>query len=392
MLRIAPIAAAVLLTAAPAWTQVLVTTLPSPDAFSTAGRDTGLPAELWRGTPIETARMVLPVLAAKPLSPAATALALRVLATGATGPEGAVGDEALVGARAGALLALGDVAAASRILEREPGVERNAELARAAAESALLAGDNTRACALAEGRTDTYWLRLRAFCQAEAGRMAEAQLTFDLAQSQGRDATFARLLSARLAKTPPGAASLRGGLDFALSKALNLDLAVAKPAPAVAAAISGAPPPSPTFDVSAIDGAIGGLAPALAAGPPPVEAVSALIAAAAEADAKTRARLQGAALLVAALVPELSGADRTRLAGFAVPEGKGPVGRSLSLDAAADGGRMGELALLALWTCADAGTAGPALGDRVRIVRALARVGLMDEARAFALEGLAGLK
>jgi hypothetical protein len=53
---------------------------------------------------------------------------------------------------------------------------------------------------------------------------------------------------------------------------------------------------------------------------------------------------------------------------------------------------MGEAALLALWTCADAGPAGPALGDRARIVRSLARVGLLEDARLFALEWLAGLK
>lgn len=396
MSRIALIVGAVLLAMAsveaPAEAQVQVSQLAPPDAFSVPGRDTGLPGELWRGTPIETAKTVLPVLAARPLSPAAQALARRVLATGATGPQGSLGDEALVGLRASALIALGDAGAAARILDRQPSLDRNPDLARAAAEGFLLSGDNARACALAEGRSELYWLRLRAFCQADAGKIAAAQLTLDLAQTQARDAVYGRLMAAKLNGAAPGAASLRNGLDYALSKALNLDLAAAKPAPAVAAAISGAEPGEPTFDVSAIDSAIGGLGGTIAAGQPPVAAVSALIAAAAEADAKTRARLQGAALLAAALFPDLSGADRTLLAGFAVPDGKGPVGRSLALDAAGQGKRMGETALLALWTCADAGAAGPALGDRVRIVRALASAGLLTDARAFALEGLAGLK
>ena len=339
---------------------------------------------------------MLPVLAARPLSPAAAALARRVLATGATGPQGSLGDEGLVGLRASALIALGDAGAAAKILDRQPSLERNPDLARAAAEGFLLAGDNARACAIAdglgEGRGQIYWLRLRAFCEAVAGKTAEAQLTFDLAQTQARDAVYGRLMSAKLSGAAPGAASLRNGLDYALSKALNLDLAAAKPAPAVAAAISGAEPVEPSFDISAIDSAIGGLGGTIAGGQPPAAAVSALIAAAAEADPKTRARLQGAALLAAALLPELSGADRTLLAGFAVPDGKGPVGRSLALDAAGQGKRMGEAALLALWTCADAGAAGPALGDRVRIVRALAGAGLLADARAFALEGLASLK
>ena len=396
MSRRALIVGLLVVAAAPAWAQVQVTTLAAPDAFSTPGRDTGLPPDLWRGTPIETARAVLPVLAARPMSPAGAALARRVLATGAAGPEGSVGDQSLAGARASALMALGDVAAAAKILERQPGLERNAELAKATAEGALLAADNGRACAISEGlssgREEAYWLRLRAFCQAEAGRTGQAQLTFDLAQAQARDATYGRLMAAKLGAAAAGAASLRNGLDYALSKSLNLDLSAAKPAPAVAGALSGQTQAEPTFDVAGIDAALGGLAASLRDGPPPAGGVSALIAAAAEADGKTRVRLQGAALLVAALVPELSGADRTKLAGFATPEGKGPVGRGLALEAAGAGKRMGEAALLALWTCADAGPGGPALGDRVRIVHALAQAGLMADARMFALEGLAGLK
>jgi hypothetical protein len=375
---------------------VEVTQLAAPDAFSTPGRDTGLPGNLWRGTPIETARAVLPVLAAKPLSPAAAALARRVLATGARGPEGSAGDEALAGARANALIALGDVAAAARVLDRAPGLDRNSDLARAAAESALLAGDNARACAVAgaltDGRGDIYWLRLRAFCQAVAGQTGQAQLTLDLAQAQAKDPIFARLMAAKLSGAAPGAASLRNGLDYALSKTLNLDLSTAKAAPAVAVALSGVDPGPPSFDTAAIDADLGGLAGALRNGPPPPGGLSALIAAAADGDAKARPRLQAAALLVAALAPELPGPDRAKLAAFSTPPGKAPAGRSLALEAAAEGKRMGEAALLALWTCAEAGAAGPSLGDRVQVIHALARVGLMGEARAFALEGLAGLK
>jgi hypothetical protein len=53
---------------------------------------------------------------------------------------------------------------------------------------------------------------------------------------------------------------------------------------------------------------------------------------------------------------------------------------------------MGETALLALWTSAEAGATGPALGDRARIVRALKSVGLEADARDFALEGLLALR
>jgi hypothetical protein len=389
--------AGLLAAAGPAWAQVEVAPLAAPDAFSTPGRMTGLPEDLWRGTPVDTARAVLPLLAEKPLSPAAAALARRVLATGARGPAGADRDESLAGARANALIALSDVRAAAKILERTPALDRDPGLSQAAAEAALLTGDTGRACSVADaltaGRGEPYWLRLRAYCQLLAGEASQAQLTFDLAQSQARDATYGRLMGARLAGiAATGPASLRNGLDLALSRDLGLDFAGAKPSPAVAAALSGMEPAEPDYDVSGIDSDIGGLASLLRLGMPPPSGVTALIAAAADDQTKAKGRLQAAALLVAALSSDLPTQDRARLSAFAAPPGKAPAGRTLALwDAAADK-RMGEAALLALWTCAEAGEAGPSLGDRILIVHALARAGLMADARTFALEGLAGLK
>ncbi len=359
--------------------QVEVAPLAAPDAFSTPGRQTGLPPDLWRGTPLELARTVLARLATRPVSPAAAEVARRLLATGATGPEGSRGDEELLGARASALIALGDVGAAARILDRAPGLERNPALAQAAAESALLAGDEDRACAVAAalgaGRGDIYWLRLRAFCQAVAGQGDQAQLTFDLAQAQTRDVIYGRLMSARLSGTPAGPASLRNGLDLALSRALKLELGAAKAAPAVAAAMSGVEPAPPAYAADGLD-----------------VTLSDRLAAAETADSKSRTRLQGLALLSMALAVEVSGPERVRLSAFAVPEGKAPLGRGLALEAAAATRRMGEAVLLALWTFSEAGPEGPALGDRVRIVSALTRAGLPAEARLIALEGAAGLK
>lgn len=375
-----------------------VATLAAPDAFTTPGRDTGLPASLWRGASAATARTVLPLLATKPLTPAGQQLARRILATGAPGPAGVGADPALMAARASALSAVGDPKAAAVLLARAPGLDRSPELAHAAAENALLAGNDAQACAVEEGlgagREDIYWLRLRAYCQAIGGKAAQAQLTFELAQSQARDPVFGRLMSVKLAGAgDPGAASLRNGLDFALCRSLGLKLEAAKPAPAVAAALAGGEPNPPTWDLSVLDPALAGLAGAMAGGQPlPAGGVSALIAAAGEADAKSRGKLQGAALLVAALAGDLTPGDRAGLAAFTLAEGKAPAARNLALDEAAHRKLMGEAALLALWTLSDAGAAGPAVADRARIVHALALAGLTTEARALAVEGLLALK
>jgi len=420
--------------AAPAAAQpVAVAPLAAPDLFSAGGRETGLAGDLWRETSPDIARTVFALLAARPLSPAGAALARRVLATGAAGPPGAGRDSALAGARVMALVAQGDPKGGAAILSRAAGLERDPNLAKAAAEAALLTGDDERACTtaggLGDGRDDIYWLRLRAWCQARGGQAAAAQLTFDLAQAKAADPIYARLMSAKLGgAAKPGPAALRNGLDYALSRDLGLDLAAAKPAPAVAAALAGSEPgptawvvaPGPgepraalvalgagdlahaqqiraglsgdPATASALDLAILDAAIATAAGKPDGAILDRLIGLSGAGEAKARAQAQAAAVYLVALGAPLSDSSRGPFAALPVAAGKAPAARDLALDLAANAKRVGETALIALWIAADAGAAGPAPGDRARIIRALAAVGLEADARAYALEGLLAAK
>ena len=230
-------------------------TLAQLDLFS-AGRETGVGQDLWKGSSADIARLVIPTLRDAPLSPAAAALGRDLLATASIAPEGAGDDAGLAAARASAVLALGDADSAADILDHTPGVASSAALSQVAAESALVSGRNEKACAvgdaLAVDRDGVYWLRLRAFCQALAGKSDLAQLTFTLANQQSRDPYFARLMGAYLAGgTDAGDASLRDGLDYALSVQLKLDLtpAMATASRAVAQHLAGLPvvaaPPPP---------------------------------------------------------------------------------------------------------------------------------------------------
>lgn len=377
---------------------VEVAPLAAPDAFTTPGRQTGLPADLWRDASGDTVLAVLPKLAERPLSPAAAALARRVLATGAPGPQGLGADPAVLGARARALVALGDVKAAAAVLVRAPGLDRSPELSRAAAEAALLAGDDAGACAIAGaltvGREDVYWLRLRTYCQAIGGHADQAQLTFDLAQAQAKDPVFARLMGAKLAGGgDPGPPAARNGLDYALSRKLGLDLGTVKlPAPEMAAALAGGAPAEPAWAVPAGDSDRLAAARALATGAAvPPELTARLLDAAVKADAAARPAAQAAALYVAAYAGAPGPLLRGRLAALGVPEGRSPVGRNIALAQAAQDHLTGETAMLALWSCADAGAGGLAPGERARIIRALNRVGLDADARNFAVEGLLAL-
>jgi hypothetical protein len=368
---------------------VAVTQLRAPDLFSTAGADTGLGPDLWRGASGDTLRTVFPLLATKPLTPAARALARRVLATGAPGPEGVGDDAALAAMRINALIAQGGVKEASEIVSRSSGLNQTPSLAQAAAEAALLSGEDQRACEvaarLATGRDDIYWLRLRAYCQLIAGDAGAAQLTYDLAQGQARDATYGRLMQARLAGGgDPGVPAGRNGLDYALSRSLGLDMALAKPSPAVAAVLQKdeAPPPPPG------DAVLADAVSLARAGQADPATLDRLIQRAASADAKARPKAQNAALLFAALGEPLAPPLRTALAAFTTADAKAPSGRTFALDQAADQKLVGETVLMALWISADAGPAGPTAGDRLRVIRALKAAGLEEDARAYAVEGL----
>lgn len=215
--------------AARAQEEVKVKTLAAPDYFSGAVADTGLPSDLWKGAAPGIMRDVLPKLAGpKPLSPAFASLARRVLSTGSNGPAG-VGDDVEMGAARGlALIALGEAKGADAILDRATGGPGSSALSMAQAEAALITGADDKACqaeqALTVDRGAAYWLRLRAFCQLKAGQTDAAQLTFQLAQQQTKDADYARLMGAALAGTPPGAANLKNGVNYALSRRLSLDV------------------------------------------------------------------------------------------------------------------------------------------------------------------------
>ncbi len=383
---------------APSASAVQVQSLDQLDLFST-GRDTGLGQDVWKGASAEIARAVIPSLAAAPLSPAAAALARRLLAQAATAPTGAGSDQDLALARARALVALGDADDASLVFDRTPGVSDNPDLSREAAEVALISEQDDKACRIAgnlsTGREGAWWLRLRAFCQARAGKPDEAQLTFNLAGPPGKDAQ-GRLLAVFIAGAgDPGPASLRGGLDFAVSRALKLDLAAALPtaSPAISRRwlLKNPPPETPASDAAAgsAQALIQDAATAAANEHPDPAVLDRLVDLAGhEASPRIRARLQAAAALLASLGGTPTGAARAALAGFDLGRSEAPA-RLLALDTAAGAGLKGETALLALLISA---ASGPAPADRCWIIRALMRIGLAADARAFAVEGLTQLR
>lgn len=411
-----PLLAACLIATAAYSQGVEVAPLTAPDVFSGGARDTGLGGDLWKGSSAELARRVMPAVGARPLSPAARALALRLLSTGANAPDGAGEDRALAAARARALLALGEPASASLSVERIPNLAADPALAEVAAETALITGDDDRACRIEQGvtvgRGEAYWLRLRAYCQAISGQTDAAQLTLTLAQEKARDVEFGGLMNNLMVGGPMTIPSERTGVLKALARRLGRVPPVSK------VEVPEQPPAPDLLQADPIRAGrqylrIGDLAAAQAlranltqdvipgAKPHDLDLLDAAIAAvtgenlATVQDALVQRGVVGnplartAALYLNALGAPMDGEARDAFAAFTVDRSAVPLARLFALDNAANAGLKGETGLLAVWIAGDAGTLSPA--DRAFIIRALNRAGLTQDARAFAVEGILAL-
>jgi hypothetical protein len=182
----------------------------------------------------------------------------------------------------------------------------------------------------------------------------------------------------------PGAASVRDGLEYSLSRRLALDVAAAKGAsPGVAAMLAGEAPPA------TLSGP--GLAARFIRPEGRAAEFDALVRQAQAADARARPRYEAAVLLAVALGATPTAGERAVIAGFVTPPGAAASGRLAALDLAADAGLKGETALMALAIVADA-EGKPRPADYAPMVSALRRVGLPDAAVAFAGEAFAALQ
>ncbi len=390
------------------------------DLWSTPGRDTGLPADLWRGTSADLAKATLAQAVDKPLDPALALALRRALATGANAPEGGGSDQSLAGLRERTLLQLGDLDAANTILSRASGLETSEARSRVRAEAALLAGHDQEACdtgqQLQENRDGAWWMKLRVWCGLAQNHPEAAQIALDVWHAGGgKDAAFDRLATAAVTGVMPAKAplkpSLSDPLNYVLSKKLNLDLtsAMGSAAPAVAAAAAqDASLPPPTRQAAAnralhddvaqgvgsnaapLDVALSDAMTAVSGGQAAGPALERLVDLGADPDPKVRARAQAAALILAAAGQPMSAAARGRFAAFDIPGSKTAAARTQALRLAGEGKRPGEALLLAVSISSQQGGALSA-ADRANIITAFGQAGLSADARGLALEGLIGL-
>ncbi len=186
--------------------------LTQAQAFEPGAADIGggaLSSNLWTGTSADTAEVLIDALPENYSNPVARSLARRVLLSAGAPPLNDA-DNSYPVTRMNGIIRLSEMAAAQDIAARSPGLASSEVLK---ADLALLSGDMSAACqksdSVIEGRSEPYWMKLRALCHIERSESAAADVTLDLLRNAGeQDPYFERLL--RHMTGVPGTPDLAG--------------------------------------------------------------------------------------------------------------------------------------------------------------------------------------
>ncbi len=163
---------------------------PGIDAIGLAGpAEGGFDQSLWAGSDSELILTLLGDLPVATENPPLRALARRLLMTGAP-IEGLAEPGSVLGARAGRLLAMGDLEGASALLDRVPATGEDLQIARLVVQAALLRGDQETACSraadIAPASDAAFWAKVTIYCRLVEGDQDGARLAIDLLRDQGQ--------------------------------------------------------------------------------------------------------------------------------------------------------------------------------------------------------------
>lgn len=234
--------------------KVTVKSLGAPDMssigalYSDSG---GLGVEMWQGSDRATAEALLQALPGATRATALRVLERRLLLSAAQAPGNLMTGAAqsstdLLGIRLAKLGQMGDSAGVVTLAKAAGPAAGGAAVDRAAADAALLAGDNKAACGQVSSHVgdDLYWLKLQLYCQAVAGETAAASVSLSLLRDQGVDDQTYLAIASVLTGEQRGKLEKLGALDpvsFAMLKATKRPIppeVATSAGPAVLAAIA----------------------------------------------------------------------------------------------------------------------------------------------------------
>lgn len=210
----------------------------------------GLGGELWRGSQAGVIHALYGRLPSVYQSPAARDLARRLLLSVGTPPAGSDG-AALLGQRMTHLVTMGEADSAVALAEAAASGEvSNPAFSRPLVDALFLNGDVGRACDLVavqvRGGSRDFWQRASVFCDLQAGRRPDAELTRTILNETGRSTPLFEELADAVADEVSimlDDASTLGPLELAMFRlapkaALK---SVGAPAPAIAAQLATLP-------------------------------------------------------------------------------------------------------------------------------------------------------
>jgi len=210
----------------------------------------GLGSDLWRGSQAGVVHALYGRMPFVYQSPAARDLARRLLLSVGTPPAGSDG-AALLGQRMTHLVTMGEAESAVALAEAAASGEPNdPAFSRPLVDALLLNGDVSRACDLVavqvRGGSRDFWQRASVFCDLQAGRRPDAELTRTILNETGRSNALCGGLADAVADEVAGTlddASALGPLELAMFRqAPKATLkAVGAPAPAIAARLATLP-------------------------------------------------------------------------------------------------------------------------------------------------------
>ena len=225
---------------------------PELDAIGLSGpTEGGFDRPLWQDADHDLVMQLLTDLPVVTLVPPLRDLTRRLLVTGSPAGGGETGR--VLATRIERLVAMGDLDAAKALVDHLPPPATDSQLARRAAEVALLLGDDQTACRLADSLGPAsgaeFWAKTAIFCRLVQDDGSGAQLGLDLMREAGQttdDAFFelATALADRSEPPPLDTLAEPSAIHVALLSLARWPLperALADAAPPVLAAVARAP-------------------------------------------------------------------------------------------------------------------------------------------------------
>ena len=149
----------------------------------------GFAPDLWKGSDRDIVIGLMQAIPANTASPTMQLLLRRLTLSVATPPKGEGSTLPYLQARIERLYQAGGLRYLIPLFEQLPSLVENSTLAKMQTEIALLAGNTSDACALAEmanyRHEDVFWVQMQAFCQADSGDYSGASFALDMAQELG---------------------------------------------------------------------------------------------------------------------------------------------------------------------------------------------------------------